>query len=98
MFLKFIPMASLVDKEITRGFSLRRWAFAAISTGVSVMPFASFARVFPVQGAIRRISRYPLGPMGSAASMVRMGSRPVRPLILRMYSSVLPKRERMVWT
>ena len=43
IFFRFIPRASLVDKEITSGRLLRRWDFAAISTGVSEMPFASAA-------------------------------------------------------
>ncbi len=38
-------------------FTRTRCAFAAISTGVSVIPFASFAAVFPVQGRMARISK-----------------------------------------
>ncbi len=41
--------------------------FAAIKTAVSVIPFASFAAVFPVQGAITRASNsFFFGPTGSA--------------------------------
>ena len=52
-----MPIASFVDIEIMRGRSLRRWAFAAISTDESVMPFESFASVLPVHGAITRASK-----------------------------------------
>ena len=83
---------------MTSGFSLRRWAFAAMSTGVSVMPQASFARVLPVQGAMRRISRKPFGPMGSASSIFKTGLLPERPLIRLIKSAVLPKRESVFCT
>ncbi len=55
--LRFMPSPSLVEMEMTSGLLLRICAFAAISTGVSVMPFASFAAVFPVQGRIASASR-----------------------------------------
>ena len=77
MFFRFMPRASLVERESTSGLLLRRWDFAAISTGVSEMPFASLDKVFPVQGAITRISINPLGPIGSAPGIVVMGSFPV---------------------
>ncbi len=51
--------------------------FAAINTGESVIPFANFAAVFPVQGAIIIISAIPLGPNGSASSIVTIGLFPV---------------------
>lgn len=38
-------------------FSLRRCAFAAISTGVSVIPFTNFAIVLPVHGAMTSASK-----------------------------------------
>ena len=57
IFLKFTPRASLVDTEMTSGRPFRMWAFAAISTGVSVIPAASFARELPVQGAMIMISK-----------------------------------------
>ena len=44
---------------------LRRWLFAAMVTGVSAMEWASFARVFPVQGAIIKMSSHFFGPIGS---------------------------------
>ena len=43
-----------------------------MSTGVSVMPRASFARVLPVQGAMTMMSNIFLGPMGSACTTVVM--------------------------
>lgn len=78
MFFRFMPRASLVDKDSTSGRLLRKWDFAAIRTGVSEIPFASFDKVFPVQGAMTRISISPLGPMGSASGIVVIGSLPVR--------------------
>lgn len=69
--------ASLVDKEMTSGLLFRRCDFAAINTGVSEIPFASFDRVFPVHGAMTRISSMDFGPIGSASGMVRIGSFPV---------------------
>ena len=44
--------------------------FAAMVTGVSLIPEASFARVLPVHGAMMSASRDTLGPMGSASAMV----------------------------
>ena len=73
----FMPNPSLVDKKITRGLLFRRCALAAIRTGVSVIPFASLAAVLPVQGRMTRRSKYPVGPMGSAASIRQIGSLPV---------------------
>ena len=58
---------SLVEKARTRGLPLRRWALAAMVTQLSVMPWASFARVLPVQGAITSASSGSLGPRGSAS-------------------------------
>lgn len=61
-------------------------------TGVSIIPYASFARVFPVQGAISIASNIFLGPTGSASSMVLITFFCV---ILSRYSicsAALPKR------
>ena len=80
IFFRFIPSASLVDKEMTSGLLFRRCDFAAINTGVSEIPFASFDRVFPVHGAMTRISSMDFGPIGSASGMVRIGSFPVKSL------------------
>lgn len=60
-FLKFIPILSLLEMEMTSGFSLRRCAFAAISTGVSVIPFTNFAIVLPVHGAMTSASKGAFG-------------------------------------
>ena len=49
-----------------RGRSLRKWAFAAIKTGLSVIPLANLAMVFPVHGNMSNASSNFLGPMGSA--------------------------------
>jgi len=52
---------------MTTGFALRMCALTAIVTEESVIPFASFARVFPVQGATARMSNIDFGPIGSAS-------------------------------
>ena len=65
MFSAAPASASLVDTAITTGRPLRRWLFAAIVTGPSAMEFASFAYVFPVQGAMTSTSSSFFGPMGS---------------------------------
>ena len=77
MFFMFMPRASLVETEISSGLLFLKCAFAAIKTGVSVIPLASFAIVFPVQGNSTRMSSRLCGPIGSASEMVRMGFRPV---------------------
>ena len=66
-----------MERDITSGLLLRKWALAAMRTGVSEIPLASFDKVFPVQGAMSRISNNALGPMGSASGMVVIGSLPV---------------------
>ena len=76
IFFRFIPSASLVDKKITKGLLFLRWDFAAISTGVSDIPFASFDKVLPVHGDINKISTKDLGPMGSASGIVVIGGLP----------------------
>ena len=76
-FLKFIPILSLLEMEMTSGFSLRRCAFAAISTGVSVIPFTNFAIVLPVHGAMTSASKGAFGPIGSASWIVYIPVFPV---------------------
>ena len=98
MFLRLMPRASLVDTDITSGLPFRRCAFAAIRTGVSVIPLASLARVLPVQGAMRRISRYPFGPMGSASSIFSIGFISAMDVIRSINWPVSPKRESVDWT
>ena len=92
IFLKPAPSASFVEIAITSGFPFLICAFVAISTGVSVMPLHSFAAVLPVQGAITIISRKLLGPIGSAAQIVRIPSFPVISQMPSTYSFALPNR------
>ena len=70
MFAAFPASASLVETARMMGASFRRWALAARVTGVSAMPFASFAIVFPVQGAMTSASSNALGPIGSTCGIV----------------------------
>ena len=70
MFSPAPANASLVDTAIMTGLPLRRWLFAAIVTGPSAILCASFAKVFPVHGAIISASSNFFGPMGSTCSMV----------------------------
>lgn len=58
------------------GFEFLRCAFAAMVTAVSVMPWLSFAMVFPVQGAIMSASIGFAGPSGSASAMEQTGFAP----------------------
>lgn len=51
MLRAFAPRASFDDTLSTTGRLLRKVAFTAIVTGVSVMPCAILASVLPVQGA-----------------------------------------------
>ena len=83
---------SFVASATTTGLPLRRWDFAAIVTGPSVMPWASLARVLPVQGAMTRTSARSCGPNGSASTMVRMAGRPAARSTRAMRSSASPKR------
>ena len=80
MFLRLMPRASLVDTDITSGLPFRRCAFAAMRTGVSVIPLASLARVLPVQGAMRRISRYPFDGCDSVHKLAGIPETGVRGL------------------
>jgi len=77
IFFRFIPSASFVERATTSGRLFRKCAFAAIKTGVSDIPFASLDSVFPVQGAMTRMSNNAPGPIGSASGMVVIGFRPV---------------------
>ena len=97
IFFIFMPKASFVEMEISSGLLFRRWAFAAIRTGVSVIPLASFAIVLPVQGKRTRMSSRLPGPMGSASDMVKRGLFPVIASAFFMKSSAFPKRLSMVW-
>ena len=68
--------ASFVEKAMMSGFEFLRCAFAAMVTAVSVMPWLSFAMVFPVQGAIMSASIGFAGPSGSASAMEQTGFAP----------------------
>ena len=81
-----------MEIEIRRGLLLRRCAFAAINTGVSVIPLASFAMVLPVHGKSTRISNRLPGPIGSASEIVKKGSLPVISCARFKKSFDLPKR------
>ena len=70
MLERLADSESLDAKAIRRGLSQRKCAFAAIVTGVSVIPLAILANVFPVQGAITKASNGCAGPNGSASTMV----------------------------
>ena len=83
---------SLVEKAITRGLPFRRWALAAMATALSVMPWASFARVQPVQGAMSSASIGSRGPRGSASAMLATTGLPARVSRRRRFSSAEPKR------
>ena len=76
MFSAAPARASLVDIATITGRAFRRWLFAAMVTGVSAMECASFARVFPVHGAMISASSSFFGPMGSTASMLHSGLLP----------------------
>ena len=83
---------SLEAAAITSGRLLRRCAFAAMVTGVSVMPHASFARVLPVAGAMMSASKGYFGPSGSAPTIERIGSRPQREVRVEISACACPKR------
>ena len=93
MFFRFIPRASFVLKKITRGLLFLRCAFAAMSTGVSEIPFASFESVFPVHGAIIIMSSMDFGPIGSASGIVTIGGFPLISSASLRKSFDFPKRE-----
>ena len=65
---------------------------AAIVTAPSVMPWASLASVFPVQGAMTSTSIAPCGPRGSASTILRTAFRPASASTRVTKSSAVPKR------
>ena len=97
MFLAALANASLVDGAIISGLPLRKCAFAARVTQVSVMPQASFERVLPVHGAIISASRSFFGPMGSALGIVWIMSFPVISLKHERQYAASPKRVSKVY-
>ena len=84
--------ASLVETATRIGRPLRKWLLAAIVIGVSAMLCASFANVFPVQGAIIRASSSFLGPIGSTAAMLHSGDLPQIAVAFCICDSAVPKR------
>ena len=74
MFFRLADIASFEARAMRRGRDCRICAFAAIVTGVSVIPDASFASVFPVQGQIISASSGVFGPSGSASAIVVTGA------------------------
>ena len=66
--------------------------FATIVTGVSEMAFASFDKVFPVQGATTNTSIMFFGPTGSASVIVFIGEILVIFVTLSSKSFAVPKR------
>ena len=83
---------SFVDMAIIRGLPFLRCAFAAMVTALSVTPWASFARVLPVQGAMSSACIGSAGPSGSASAMVVTTSFPVKSISRRICSAAVPKR------
>ena len=76
MFSAAPARASLVETASRMGLPFLSWLLAAMVTGPSATEWASFARVFPVQGAMTSRSSSPLGPMGSTSSRVVKGGTP----------------------
>ena len=70
IFSKFADIASLDANVISSGLFCRRCALALMHTAVSVIPWESFARVFPVQGAMISASKGEVGPNRSATGIV----------------------------
>ena len=95
MFPRFWDIASFDASAIRRVLSHLRCAFAAIVTAVSVIPVASFANVFPVQGEIINPSRGRCGPSGSASFTVWIIELPVI-FSTRLRSSSLSKKRVVV--
>ena len=71
---------------------MRRCDLHAINTGVSVIAFASFEIVLPVQGTTATISSSFFGPIGSASLMVQIGSWPVIRTSVSYNSSLVMNR------
>ena len=92
MFCAEAANASFVASANSTGRPMRKFDLTAIVTGVSVMPFASFASVFPVHGATIIRSTIFLGPIGSAPTMVWITSRPEISRSSCKKSDALPNR------
>ena len=81
---------SFVDIAITTGLLFLKWDFAAIVAGVSIIPFANFAIVFPEHGAISITSVNCFGPIGSAPCIVCIIFLPVISSTFFITSSASP--------
>ena len=92
MFLSEPDSPSFVENATTTGLLFRRCAFAAIVTEESLIPCASFAIVFPVQGAIKSASIGRAGPKGSAETMSVTGGALHNSESLDKCSAAVPKR------
>ena len=92
MFPRFCDIESFDARAIRRGLSHLRCALAAIVTDVSVIPFAIFAMVFPVQGAIISSDKGDAAPSGSASSIVCIGLLPVMSVTVLISSFAEKKR------
>lgn len=66
MFFALWPRPSFVEGAISTGRPLRKCDFTERVAGVSVMPAAILASVFPVHGATMSRSSSFFGPIGSA--------------------------------
>ncbi len=97
MFLAAADSASFVDTASRTGFILRRWLFTAMQTGVSIIPSAIFASVFPVQGDTTSISNIRFGPMGSAAVISWIIGFPQRSQRRLRWLCAVPKRVSSVY-
>lgn len=69
-----------------------------MQTAVSVMPLASLASVFPVQGLTISASSDSFGPSGSASVMLCMTRCPVTSSARTSRASARPKRVSVVQT
>ena len=76
MFSAAADSPSLVEMAMSTGRPFLKWLFAAMVTGVSAIPCASFANVLPVQGAMTKTSNNLFGPMGSTSVSCVKGALP----------------------
>lgn len=89
-FTPFNPNASFVETANTTGLPFLNVAFAAISTGESVIAFANLLIEFPVKGAITMQSNGILGPSGSAPTIELIALKPVISSIFLIHSAPSP--------
>ena len=92
MFIRFAPNASLVASAMITGLRLRSCALTHIVTVLSVIPFAIFASVFPVQGATMSASYPPRVIFSSASRIDSIGFSLQIPVTVSLSVSALPNR------